>query len=118
YVILAQASLFDPTRAPAGKHTAWAYAHVPGASEVDATAAIEGQIERFAPGFRDLVLARAALAPRDFARYNENDIDGDIAGGALDLRQFFLRNTWRLGSPYATPLPGVYLCSQSTPPGP
>ncbi len=114
FVILAQPSLFDPTRAPAGKHVAWAYCHVPHASTVDMTAAIEEQVERFAPGFRARILERHVLTPAAFERHNPNLVGGDIAGGALDLRQFFLRPTRRL---YRTPLHGVFLCSSSTPPG-
>jgi phytoene dehydrogenase-like protein len=116
YVLLAQQSLFDDTRAPAGKHTAWAYCHVPNGSPVDMTQRIEAQIERFAPGFRDRVLARHAFAPADLERYNANYVGGDINGGIQDLRQLFTRPTARL-VPYETPLPGVFLCSASTPPG-
>lgn len=114
FLILVQPSLFDATRAPAGKHTAWAYCHVPNGSGADYSDAIEEQIERFAPGFRSRILARSALSPAALEKHNANLIGGDIAGGAMDLRQFFLRPTRRL---YSTPLPGVYLCSSSTPPG-
>ena len=114
FVILAQPSLFDPTRAPAGRHTAWAYCHVPNASNADMTGAIESQIERFAPGFRARILARHVLSPAALERHNPNLVGGDIGGGALDLRQICLRPTRRL---YDTPLPGVFLCSASTPPG-
>jgi phytoene dehydrogenase-like protein len=114
FLILAQPSLSDPSRAPAGKHTAWAYCHVPNGSNVDLSDAIEQQIERFAPGFRGRILARAMVSPAGLESSNANLIGGDIAGGAMDLRQFFLRPTPRL---YRTPLAGVYLCSSSTPPG-
>jgi len=114
FVLLAQPSLFDSTRAPAGKHTVWAYCHVPNSSTADMSSAIESQIERFAPGFRERILARHAMPPAEVERHNANLIGGDIAGGATDLRQMFLRPTPRL---YSTPLPGVFLCSSSTPPG-
>jgi len=114
FLILVQPSLFDATRAPAGKHTAWAYCHVPNGSAADYSDAIERQIERFAPGFRSRILARAVFSPAALESLNANLIGGDIAGGAMDLRQFFLRPTRRL---YRTPLRGVYLCSASTPPG-
>lgn len=117
FVLLVQPSLFDPTRAPAGKHTAWAYCHVPNGSTRDMTEAIEAQVERFAPGFGDAIAARAAMGPADVERRNPNYVGGDINGGAQDLRQLFTRPVPRAGSPYATPLPGVYLCSSSTPPG-
>jgi phytoene dehydrogenase-like protein len=116
YVLLTQPSLFDDSRAPAGKHTAWAYCHVPNGSTEDMTERMEAQIERFAPGFRDLVLARAATTPADFERRNANIVGGDINGGAMDLGQLFFRPVRRL-VPYRTPLKGVYLCSSSTPPG-
>jgi phytoene dehydrogenase-like protein len=116
FVLLAQQSLFDDTRAPGGKHTVWAYCHVPNGWDGDATDAIEAQIERFAPGFRDRVLARVARAPADLERYDENYVGGDINGGLQDLRQLFGRPVPRL-VPYSTPVPGLYLCSSSTPPG-
>ena len=116
YIILAQQSSFDPSRAPAGKHTAWAYCHVPHGSTQDKTAAIEGQIERFAPGFGDTVLARHTFTAAEMESYNPNYVGGDINGGVQDLRQFFTRPVPRW-SPYSTPLKGVYLCSSSTPPG-
>jgi phytoene dehydrogenase-like protein len=116
YIILAQQSLFDPTRAPAGKHTAWAYCHVPHGSTKDMTEAIEAQIERFAPGFRDTILARHTFTAAEMESYNPNYVGGDINGGVQDLRQFFTRPLPRW-SPYSTPLKGVYLCSSSTPPG-
>jgi phytoene dehydrogenase-like protein len=116
FVLLAQHSLFDPTRAPEGKHTAWAYCHLPNGSARDMTDRIERQIERFAPGFRELVLGRSVLPPRELERRNENLVGGDINGGAADLRQLLFRPMPRM-SPYGTPLDGVYLCSASTPPG-
>ena len=116
YVLLAQQSLFDPTRAPAGGQTAWAYCHVPNGSPVDMTDRIERQVERFAPGFRDRIVARAAMGPADMERYNPNYVGGDINGGAGDLRQLFTRPVARI-SPYTTPVDGVFLCSSSTPPG-
>lgn len=116
YVLAVQASRFDPTRAPAGKHTLWAYCHVPNGSTVDMRARIENQIERFAPGFRDCIIAAHAMFPADMEAQNENLIGGDIAGGAADLAQFFARPVASL-NPYATPMDGIYLCSSSTPPG-
>jgi len=116
FVLLAQQSLFDATRAPAGKHTAWAYCHVPNASSFDMTERIEAQIERFAPGFRDSILVRHSISPIELERYNANDVGGDIGGGVQDLWQFFTRPTIRV-NPYATPSKGLYLCSSSTPPG-
>ena len=116
YVLVAQQSLFDETRAPAGRHTLWAYCHVPNGSTVDMTDRIEAQIERFAPGFRDRVLARSVRSPAAFQRYNENYVGGDINGGLGDWRQLFTRPAPRL-VPYATPVDGLYLCSSSTPPG-
>ena len=112
-VLLAQHTLFDPARAPAGKHTAWAYCHVPNGATGDYTEAIESQIERFAPGFQSRILARHVLTPAAFEQRNPNLVGGDLGGGASDLRQFFLRPTRML---YRTPLRGVYLCSASTPP--
>jgi phytoene dehydrogenase-like protein len=116
YVLLAQQSLFDPTRAPDGKHTAWAYCHVPNGSTVDMTEPIEAQVERFAPGFRDRILARSARGTSDLERENPNYVGGDINGGLADLRQVLTRPVARW-PPYSTPLPGVFLCSASTPPG-
>jgi phytoene dehydrogenase-like protein len=116
FVILTQPSLFDPSRAPESKHTAWAYCHVPFGWEGDATAAIEAQVERFAPGFGELILARHVMAPRDFEAYNRNDVGGDIVGGANTLRQLVARPALQ-AVPWRTPLRGVYLCSASTPPG-
>jgi phytoene dehydrogenase-like protein len=114
FVLLAQPSLFDPTRAPEGKHTAWAYCHVPNGSKFDMLERLERQIERFAPGFRDCVLARRVFSPAAIEEMDANLIGGDIGGGAMDIRQFLFRPTWRH---YATSAPDIYLCSSSTPPG-
>ena len=116
FVLLAQQSLFDETRAPPGRHTAWAYCHVPNGSSVDMTERIEAQVERFAPGFRDLVLARSALGPAQLEAHNRNLVGGDLNGGAQDLGQLVFRPARRV-VPYRTPLRGVYLCSSATPPG-
>jgi phytoene dehydrogenase-like protein len=116
FIILAQPSLFDPTRAPAAMHTAWAYCHVPAGSALDAGEAIEAEIERFAPGFRSLVLARAARGPREIEAYDPNYVGGDINGGRSDLGQLFFRPVVRR-DPYSTPAARVFLCSASTPPG-
>jgi phytoene dehydrogenase-like protein len=116
YVLVAQQSLFDSTRAPAGKQTLWAYCHVPNGSVHDMTPAIESQIERFAPGFRDIVRARSSYNSAQMQNYNPNYIGGDIAGGSMTLDQLFTRPVARC-DPYSTPLRGVYLCSSSTPPG-
>lgn len=116
FVLLAQQSLFDPTRAPQGRHTAWAYCHVPNGCPDDMTERIEGQIERFAPGFRDCILARSTLWPGDMEALNPNYVGGDITGGANILRQVISR-PFLQRVPYSTPIPGVYLCSASTPPG-
>ena len=116
FVLLAQPSLFDPTRAPPGRYTAWAYCHVPNGCTVDMTARIEAQVERFAPGFRDTILARSSLGPADLERLDHNLVGGDVNGGAGTLGQIFFRPTRALNS-YATPLPGLFLCSASTPPG-
>ena len=116
FVLLAQPSLFDEARAPAGKHTAWAYCHVPNGSTHDMTARIEAQIERFAPGFRDRILERSVLSPAAMEMYNANYIGGDINGGVQDLGQLFTRPTWSL-TPYRTAARGIYLCSSATPPG-
>ncbi len=113
FLLLAQHTLFDPSRAPAGQHTAWTYCHVPNGAGGDYTEAIEDQIERFAPGFRRLILARHTLTPANLEQRNPNRVGGDLNGGAGDLAQFFLRPTRLL---YRTPLRGVYLCSASTPP--
>lgn len=116
FVLVAQQSLFDPTRAPPGKHVVWAYCHVPNGSTFDMTEGIERQIERFAPGFREQILARSVRPPSALERDNPNYVGGDINGGVQDLWQLFTRPTLRL-VPYATPVPGLYLCSSSTPPG-
>lgn len=116
FVLLVQPSLFDDTRAPPGGHTAWGYCLVPNGSRVDATARIEAQVERFAPGFRDCILARATRDPAELERANPNYVGGDINGGRADLRQLFSRPV-SLRDPYATPAPNVFLCSSSTPPG-
>ena len=116
FVLLAQPTLFDPDRAPAGKHVAWAYCHVPNGSTVDMTEAIEHQVERFAPGFRDRILARHVMGPAALEAHNANLVGGHVNGGLQDLRQTFARPVLRL-DPYATPLAGLYLCSSSTPPG-
>jgi phytoene dehydrogenase-like protein len=116
FVILAQPSLFDLSRAPLGKHTAWAYCHVPNGSELDMTERIEAQIERFAPGFRNHVVALRAHAPADLQAANRNLVGGDINGGAQDLAQLVFRPI-RRRVPYSTPVPGLFLCSSSTPPG-
>src|SRR5580693_920163 len=114
FVLLAQPSLFDRTRAPADKHTAWAYCHVPNGSKEDMLERLEKQIERFAPGFRECVLARRVFSPAGLEGMDANLVGGDIAGGALDLRQFLFRPTWRQ---YATSARDIYICSASTPPG-
>jgi phytoene dehydrogenase-like protein len=116
YVLLVQPSLFDPTRAPEGKHTAWAYCHVPSGSTRDMTGAIESQVERFAPGFGDLIAARSAMDSAEVERRNPNHVGGDINGGVQDLRQLFTRPVAR-PVPYSTPVPGLFICSSSTPPG-
>ena len=116
FVLVAQQSLFDSTRAPDGKHTAWAYCHVPNGSKFDMTERIEAQIERFAPGFRDRVLAKSVMSPQLLQGYNANYVGGDINGGVQDLRQLFARPALRL-VPYSTPVKGLYICSASTPPG-
>lgn len=116
FVILAQPTLFDPTRAPTGSHTAWAYCHVPSGSDVDRTNAIERQVERFAPGFRDRVRARHTMTAARLESYDANYVGGDINGGSGDLRQLFSRPV-PSRRPWRTAVPGVYLCSSSTPPG-
>jgi phytoene dehydrogenase-like protein len=116
FALLAQPSLFDPTRAPEGKHTAWGYCHVPHGSTVDMTQRIEAQVERFAPGFRDLILARHVMNTAAMERYNPNYVGGDIGGGVADWWQLFTRPVARL-NPYTTPAAGLFLCSSSTPPG-
>lgn len=114
YILMAQQSLFDATRAPAGKHTAWAYCHVPNGSSSDFTSRIEGQIERYAPGFQATVLARSTHNAPEMERWNPNLLGGDVSGGAMTLGQMIRRPTL---PPYSTPVPGVFLCSSSTPPG-
>jgi phytoene dehydrogenase-like protein len=116
YVLIAQASLFDRSRAPAGKHTLWGYCHVPNGSTFDMTNAIESQVERFAPGFKDLILARSVMNPADMEAYNSNYMGGDMSGGLQDLRRMFTRPSarWNL---YTTPDDAIYICSSSTPPG-
>jgi len=116
FVLLAQQSLFDTSRAPQGRHTAWAYCHVPHGSELDMTGRIEAQIERFAPGFRDCVLGRSTHTAAEMQAYNPNYVGGDINGGVQDLRQLYTRPVPRL-VPYSTPDRSIYLCSSSTPPG-
>ncbi|HEX2912086.1 MAG TPA: NAD(P)/FAD-dependent oxidoreductase [Chloroflexia bacterium] len=116
FVLVTQQSLFDPTRAPTGKQTVWAYCHVPNGSTVDMTEIIERQIERFAPGFRELILARHKMNAVEMELYNSNYIGGDINGGIQDFFQLFTRPVARL-VPYATPTRGLYICSSSTPPG-
>ena len=117
YVLVAQPSTFDPSRAPEGKHVLWAYTHVPHDSTRDQTKAIITQIERFAPGFRELILASSSLTAEDMQEYNPNYIGGDIAAGAATLPQLIRRPVLSL-DPWRTPASGVYLCSSSTPPGP
>ena len=114
FVLLAQPTLFDASRAPAGKHTAWAYCHVPNGSTVDMLSRLEAQIERFAPGFRETVMARHVLSPSGLENMDANLVGGDIAGGVIDLRQMLFRPTAKL---YETSAREVYLCSSSTPPG-
>lgn len=114
FVLLVQPTLFDVTRAPAGKHTAWAYCHVPNAWPGSALKQIEDQIERFAPGFRECILATAVHDPRQLQAWNQNLVGGDVVGGSMTVEQVMFRPTWRR---YGTPLRGVYLCSSSTPPG-
>jgi len=114
FVLLVQPTSFDPSRAPAGKHTAWAYCHVPNGSTFDLLPRLEDQIERFAPGFREIVLARHILSPSRLENMDGNLVGGDISGGVIDLRQMLFRPTRKL---YSTSTPGLYLCSSSTPPG-
>jgi len=116
FVLVVQQSEFDPTRAPAGKHTGYAYCHVPAGSQVDCTEAIERQVERFAPGFRDRILARHRMTTADLERDNANYVGGAITGGVADLWQFYSRPVARL-DPYGTPNPRIFICSASTPPG-
>ncbi len=114
FVLLAQPTLFDSTRAPRDRHIAWAYCHVPHGSSFDMLDRIENQIERFAPGFRDCILKRSVFSPARLESMDANLIGGDISGGAMDLRQLLIRPTW---SSYATSAKDIFLCSSSTPPG-
>jgi phytoene dehydrogenase-like protein len=116
FVLVAQHTLFDTSRAPPGKHTAWAYCHVPHGFAGDATSVLEAQLERFAPGFRDVVLARAVRGPLALEAENPNLVGGDVGGGEVSLRQTVFRPAARL-YPWATPVPGLFLCSAATPPG-
>jgi phytoene dehydrogenase-like protein len=116
FVLVSQPSRFDPTRAPAGRHVLWGYTHVPHGSAADALDGIERQIERFAPGFRDVVLARAVLDPAGLERHDANLVGGSIGGGVLDLGQTLARPIPG-PRPWAVPARGLYLCSASTPPG-
>lgn len=116
FVLFAQQSLFDQSRAPEGKHTGWAYCHVPNNSDVDFTSAIENQIERFAPGFKDVILAKHTFSAQQMESYNPNYVGGDINGGLMDWRQLYTRPTFSL-TPYRTSNKEVYICSSSTPPG-
>jgi phytoene dehydrogenase-like protein len=116
FVLLTQTSLFDPSRAPIGKQTAWAYCHVPGGSRKDMTDVIERQVERYAPGFRDLILARHVMDTAQMEAYNPNYVGGDINGGIMDIRQLFTRPVLRR-CPYRTSAKGIYICSSATPPG-
>lgn len=115
FVLFAQPSLFDPSRAPAGQHTAWGYCHVPYGYSGNVTDLIEAQVERFAPGFKDCILARSVMGPAELEKHNPNLTGGDIGGGAATLKQLLLRPTHLL---WRTPMAGIYLCSSSTPPGP
>jgi phytoene dehydrogenase-like protein len=114
FLLVAQPSLFDISRAPAGKHTAWAYCHVPNGSPLNVLTKLEDQIERFAPGFRDCILARRVFSPADLESMDANLVGGDVGGGAMDIRQVLFRPTWRH---YATSARDIYICSASTPPG-
>jgi len=116
YVLLSQPSVFDSSRAPEGKHTAWAYCHVPNGSTEDMTSAIENQVERFAPGFKDLIIGRNTMNTAQIEAYNSNYIGGDINGGVQDIFQLYTRPVLSL-SPYRTSADGIYICSSSTPPG-
>jgi phytoene dehydrogenase-like protein len=116
FVILAQQSLFDPSRVPEGKHPAWGYCHIPNGSKIDMTERIEAQIERFAPGFRDCILSRHVMTPGDLESYNPNYLGGDITGGAQNIYQVIARPALR-ANPYVIPVKGLFICSASTPPG-
>jgi phytoene dehydrogenase-like protein len=116
FVLVAQPTQLDPSRAPEGRHVVWAYCHVPNGWPGDASERIERQLERFAPGFRDRVVARHVLRPSDLEAYNANYVGGDINGGLQHWAQFFTRPALRL-DPYSTPDAGIFICSSSTPPG-
>ena len=116
FVLLSQPSLFDPSRAPKGRHTAWAYCHVPNGSHFNMTDRIETQVERFAPGFKEVILERSIRSPVAMEQYNPNYVGGDINGGVQDLGQLFSRPA-RMFSPYAVPSTDIFICSSSTPPG-
>lgn len=116
FVLFTQPSLFDASRAPPGQHVGWAYCHVPHDSTFDATTAIEAHVEAYAPGFRDLIIARSTMNAREMSAYNANYIGGDINGGISDLGQLFFRPAPRI-DPYATPADDIFICSSSTPPG-
>ena len=116
FVIFAQQTLFDGARAPAGRHTAWAYCHVPNGSRADMTERLERQVERFAPGFRDRIVARSVMSPEELERHDPNFVGGDVSGGAMTWGQLLARPAPRV-VPYSTPVPGLFLCSSSTPPG-
>ncbi|RYF85283.1 MAG: NAD(P)/FAD-dependent oxidoreductase [Chitinophagaceae bacterium] len=116
FVLLSQPTVFDKTRAPENRHTCWAYCHAPAGSQMDMTALLEQQLERFAPGFQTLVLDKHVMTAKDMEEYNANYIGGDITGGVINFTQLFTRPAIRL-SPYTTPLADVYICSSSTPPG-
>ena len=116
YVLLSQPSVFDKTRAPEGKHTVWAYCHVPNGSTEDMTQAIENQVERFAPGFKDTIIGRSTMNTAQIEDYNPNYIGGDINGGIQDIYQLYTRPVLS-ASPYRTSADGIYICSSSTPPG-
>ena len=116
FVLIAQQSQFDDTRAPKGKHTGWAYCHVPNGSKMDMTTKIENQIERFAPGFKDIILAKNTMASKDFYSYNTNYFGGAVTGGVADISQLFTRPVTRI-DPYSTPNSNIFICSASSPPG-
>jgi phytoene dehydrogenase-like protein len=116
FVLFSQPSMFDPLRAPEGKHIGWAYCHVPHGSTIDRTEAIENQIERFAPGFKDTIIAKSSMNTLQMQAYNPNYVGGDISGGQMDIKQLFTRPTNSL-TPYRTSNPNVYIASSSTPPG-